>query len=136
MSRTHGLASTYVDGCRCDKCREAHRVRHAASRAALAARPRDQVPHGTSGGYDNWLCRCEKCTAAKKARNAASRRARKLQAHVVVTVALAGLAGGLVGADAAVIAHRGGHIARPAVVAPAPERHPSPVLVSTTGGTR
>lgn len=71
--RTHGLASTYRHGCRCDDCREAHRVAHAAQRAALAARPRAQVPHGTSGGYDNWLCRCEKCTAAKSVKNAARR---------------------------------------------------------------
>jgi hypothetical protein len=68
-------------------------------------------------------------------RPAPVRPAPRMRLHVAVTVALAGLAGGLVGADAAVIVHRGGHIARPAVDAPAPEPNPSPVLIAS-GGAR
>lgn len=66
----------YNDGCRCDQCRELHRARCAAIRAALAARPREDVPHGTLSGYRSWRCRCRPCTQA----NTAAGRARRLGA--------------------------------------------------------
>lgn len=68
------------------------------------------------------------------ARPAPRQQARRLQLHITVMAALAGLAARLVGADAAVIVHRHG-IARPAVVAPAPKPNLSPVLIAT-GGAR
>jgi hypothetical protein len=61
---THGLASTYTKGCRCPRCREAHRRRHKRLRDERAARARADasvVPHGTVGGYSNWDCRCDRC---------------------------------------------------------------------------
>lgn len=70
-------ASAYGAGCRCAECTELHRQRVAAVRADLAARPREDVPHGTSGGYSNWSCRCEPCTEAHTAELAAYRSARK-----------------------------------------------------------
>ena len=33
-------------------------------RAQYAARPREEVPHGTIGGYVNWSCRCTLCRIA------------------------------------------------------------------------
>jgi hypothetical protein len=68
----HHAASSYNTGCRCGECTEAHRVRCAAIRAELAARPREQVPHGKAG-YVNWRCRCGICTAANTERSAAWR---------------------------------------------------------------
>lgn len=61
-----GCPSSYRQGCRCDDCREQHTLRQRQIMAELAARPRDQVPHGT-GGYRNWGCRCEVCTMANSA---------------------------------------------------------------------
>jgi hypothetical protein len=62
--RRHPSVSAYHKGCRCEDCTRINRERNLAIRAALAARPRDEVPHGTYGGYCNWRCRCEACTAA------------------------------------------------------------------------
>jgi hypothetical protein len=59
----HGTPSAYNKGCHCDECRKQHRKRQAVIRARLAARPRDEVPHGMHG-YRNWGCRCEVCTTA------------------------------------------------------------------------
>jgi hypothetical protein len=61
--RTHPSVSAYKKGCRCDDCRRINRERNARIRAALYARPRDEVPHGW-GGYTNWGCRCGTCTQA------------------------------------------------------------------------
>jgi hypothetical protein len=68
MSRTHGLASTYRHGCRCEDCRTAHTIQAAAERARRAERSRDEVPHGTFGGYVNWACRCDPCSEANSAK--------------------------------------------------------------------
>lgn len=69
-----GCPSSYGKGCRCEDCRDKERQRHARVVAELAARPREQVPHGLNG-YDNWCCRCSICKAAKATAKADSRRA-------------------------------------------------------------
>jgi hypothetical protein len=74
--RKHPSPSAYNYGCHCDECKKVHRVRHAATRAALALRPRSEVPHGAFG-YTNWGCRCLVCTQANKDRCAAWRARRK-----------------------------------------------------------
>lgn len=66
---THGLPSTYWDGCRCDLCRDAHTSRVRQSRASRSAKKTTSpavVPHGLSG-YMNWACRCDICKAAHSA---------------------------------------------------------------------
>jgi hypothetical protein len=67
MSRHKPGPSAYNHGCRCAECTELHRLRHAAARVVLAARPRSEAPHGTTGGYCNWSCRCEACSEANAA---------------------------------------------------------------------
>lgn len=53
----------YKAGCRCDGCREAHRIYTAARRqAALAA---GTLSHGRSATYDAG-CRCDKCYEARR----------------------------------------------------------------------
>lgn len=140
MSRTHGNAATYRAGCRCDDCREANRVRSVAERARRAARSRDEVPHGTAGGYSNWGCRCERCTAANSAKCAAAYGRRKkaaaavqLRDGAVVIAVILGVTAGMCGTFAGIEAHR--HLTRPPAVqpAPAPRANPSPVLTSTGG---
>jgi hypothetical protein len=64
--RRHGTPNAYNKGCRCLECTEQHRLRCAAIRAKLAARPRSEVPHGMYG-YRNWGCRCQVCTEANTA---------------------------------------------------------------------
>lgn len=54
-------------GCRCDECREAHRLRIArrtAERRLELPKRVDQLPHGTRSTYSNWGCRCAACTEA------------------------------------------------------------------------
>lgn len=60
---THGKASTYRHGCRCDECRTEHTKQVARESAGRARRPVADVPHGLSG-YKNWGCRCEVCSHA------------------------------------------------------------------------
>lgn len=72
--RTHGLASAYRAGCRCEPCTKANSDFLRDKRAERAQRPADEVPHGLSG-YKNWLCRCEICKAAGSVDNA--RRSRR-----------------------------------------------------------
>lgn len=69
---THGKASTYRHGCRCDDCRSAHTDHCKRKRAERRSRPHEEIPHGL-GGYRNWNCRCEVCKAAKSEANAAYR---------------------------------------------------------------
>lgn len=70
-SRGHGEPLTYRGhggrrGCRCDQCREAHRVHTAAARAENAARglAPGHPAHGTRNGYDHYRCRCDQCVTA------------------------------------------------------------------------
>ena len=61
---SHG-ASAYRGGfCRCEVCREDHRVKTAASRKARLAEGR--ISHGTRSGYDAG-CRCDQCVARRRA---------------------------------------------------------------------
>lgn len=68
---THGLASTYRHGCRCELCRDANTDFCKQQRTERSNRPVDDIPHGLSG-YQNWDCRCEVCKAAKSEKNAAA----------------------------------------------------------------
>lgn len=72
--------AAYNGGCRCDDCRRTHRQRCARVTAALRARPREDVPHGTYGGYTNWGCRCEACTQAHNTAQLARTAARNQRA--------------------------------------------------------
>lgn len=65
----HG-ASRYHDGCRCEVCREGHRIRQKATRDAARWKEIPAHVHGTTHGYGYWECRCEACRAAKRASNA------------------------------------------------------------------
>ncbi len=63
MSTPHGTHSKYARGCRCNECREAHRVYTAARRkAALAA---GTLSHGRRSTFDAG-CRCPKCRATRQ----------------------------------------------------------------------
>lgn len=87
--RVHGLASSYIRGCRCDLCKDAarekraiHRKMRQAERVMVNGRlfaPNASV-HGTLGTYGNWGCRCEACTKAASAegRNRHAKQTRKL----------------------------------------------------------
>lgn len=71
---THGIRSTYVYGCRCEECTEAHRVYCAQRRwsGVLADKP-DDPRHGTPSGYTNYGCRCLACRQAYVPINAATK---------------------------------------------------------------
>ena len=71
----HGTDSHYGSGCRCDECREAHRVAAKARRDVRAADTRSgwlPVPHGTTNAYANYGCRCTACRDANRAARKAS----------------------------------------------------------------
>lgn len=59
----HGTLTGYSYGCRCDRCREARRIRRAEDKRKLLADPSDPR-HGTTTGYDCG-CRCDRCKQAK-----------------------------------------------------------------------
>lgn len=61
--------SAYRHGCRCKDCTRGNRESHARKAAGRAAR-REDVPHGTYGGYVNWGCRCPECLRMGSLRNA------------------------------------------------------------------
>ena len=65
----HG-ASQYRAGCRCEVCREGHRVNQERLRDAARWRPIPEHVHGTTHGYGYWDCRCDRCCEAKRASNA------------------------------------------------------------------
>jgi hypothetical protein len=60
----HGTNSKYQLGCRCDRCRTAHRVE---SRNRRGYKPRT-ITHGKPYAYRKG-CRCEICIAARLAEN-------------------------------------------------------------------
>lgn len=78
----HGDYRTYTQGCRCDACREAHRVHMVDRRAAWAADPSaaDRAGHGKKSTYRNYHCRCEPCTTANTADVTAYRARRRERA--------------------------------------------------------
>lgn len=63
---THGTASTYRNGCRCEPCRIANTKRTRQERQARRERLRvdpSLAPHGRYTTYENWGCRCDACSA-------------------------------------------------------------------------
>lgn len=83
---SHGYGP-YTNGCRCDVCREAARVRRHEQReryrpALQEARANgvvnivEGITHGING-WSNFMCRCIVCSAAKQVENL--RRSRKTQ---------------------------------------------------------
>jgi hypothetical protein len=86
---THGKASSYKNGCRCDACREAnrdwqraymHRTGRSRPRAVyIAERRANPPPHGTESRYTDRRCRCDECkrasATARRERRAADREA-------------------------------------------------------------
>lgn len=66
----HGTISAYTnDACRCNKCREAHRVyQYAALQRRIRRAKRDphilRGKHGKASTYSNYACRCIRCTRA------------------------------------------------------------------------
>lgn len=66
----HGIPSTYNAGCRCQPCRDAHKVRtlnrsQQRRKITEAGQMPATVQHGSSA-YKNWGCRCDICAAAHK----------------------------------------------------------------------
>jgi hypothetical protein len=75
----HGSLGAYAEGCRCERCKEAHDTqaeRDANSlkghEARYAERELDgdrwvhpRAEHGTANGYNNYGCRCAPCSAAQ-----------------------------------------------------------------------
>lgn len=83
----HGDHRTYIKGCRCSDCREAHRKRQAAQRADRAQDPAraDRAGHGKTSTYKNYGCRCRPCSKANSADVTAYRaRRRKKAAQAVI----------------------------------------------------
>lgn len=64
----HG-ASQYRAGCRCEVCRDGHRIHQQRLREAARWKEIPESVHGTANGYGYWDCRCEFCRAAKRAAN-------------------------------------------------------------------
>lgn len=77
-NQRHGHANTYKNGCRCDDCRNAHRIYQAAATKRRAADPTlaDRAGHGKAATYTNYACRCGLCRAAntKQVRGQRARR--------------------------------------------------------------
>lgn len=72
----HGTTNGYGNhGCRCDACREAHRINHrkymrrVKETGELAG---EQVQHGTAYRYDVG-CRCDECREAHNAKSRATK---------------------------------------------------------------
>jgi hypothetical protein len=57
----HGTANGYANlNCRCDRCKEANRITHAAYMQRVRADGRIVGKHGTDLAYDSG-CRCDEC---------------------------------------------------------------------------
>lgn len=69
----HGTVNGYGNrGCRCDRCRAAHRANHAEYMAKVrkskSLAQGDDIVHGTPYRYDVG-CRCDECRAAHNAKS-------------------------------------------------------------------
>lgn len=65
-----GTNTTYVAGCRCDKCRTAHNAYirdYRARKQAAGKKDPDLIPHGTHHGYVDYGCRCPECSEHHRA---------------------------------------------------------------------
>lgn len=76
--RAHGTVSRYYSGCRCDRCREAKRLRVAANRAKVRAAGYTTATHGSGSAYDAG-CRCAMCRGYR------SRKVRRETANTATT---------------------------------------------------
>lgn len=63
---SHGTASCYEGGCRCDPCTEVHTQDAYRRRKNRAALPPSEIPHGR-GGRSNYGCECAVCLEASRA---------------------------------------------------------------------
>lgn len=73
----HGTTNGYGNlGCRCDACREAHRINHRKYMDRMRAEGRTLGRHGTALSYDSG-CRCDDCREAHNAKSREYKRARK-----------------------------------------------------------
>jgi hypothetical protein len=73
----HGTTNGYGNlGCRCDACREAARVSHAAYMTRVRAEGRIVGGHGTTTAYDTG-CRCNRCREAHNAKSRAFKAKRR-----------------------------------------------------------
>lgn len=62
----HGTATSYTyRRCRCDPCRNAHRIAATRTRLATAVLEPADPRHGTVNGYTNYGCRCDPCKTAQ-----------------------------------------------------------------------
>lgn len=62
--RPCGTPASYRRGCRCEKCREAWRLKAEQYRRQLGVPPNPHyggLRHGTPSGYGYWGCRCAEC---------------------------------------------------------------------------
>lgn len=74
VTATHGKASTYSRGCRCDPCRVAMAAADRARRTERKSAGEQPPTHGVTG-YNKFGCRCDVCrTAAVKAVMASRKR--------------------------------------------------------------
>lgn len=73
----HGTQNGYGNlGCRCDRCKEANRLNHAAYMAKVRRTrhlAHGDVQHGTSYRYDVG-CRCDDCRGAHNAKSRETKR--------------------------------------------------------------
>lgn len=78
----HGHYITYAKGCRCDACRNAHRIDAAERRVRWSSNSvgADRAGHGKASTYRNYGCRCTACSAANSRANKEYRGRRRQRA--------------------------------------------------------
>lgn len=75
----HGTSNGYGNHyCRCDRCKEANRVAHAAYMDRVRAEGRIIGKHGTDLAYDSG-CRCDECRERHNEKSREYKRRRRLQ---------------------------------------------------------
>lgn len=73
----HGTDNAYGNlGCRCDPCKEAHRVYQLARGS--------RYPHGTAARYSLGGCRCDACKGARTAYARLTDRGLKVPSTIVI----------------------------------------------------
>ncbi|BBY59167.1 hypothetical protein [Mycolicibacterium sarraceniae] len=73
----HGTSNGYGNHfCRCDLCREANRISHAAYMKRIRDEGRLVGKHGTDLAYDSG-CRCDECSEAHNAKSREYKRRRR-----------------------------------------------------------
>lgn len=73
----HGTTNGYGNlGCRCDRCREAHRINHNAYMTRMRAQKRILGTHGSTLAYDTG-CRCDVCREAHNLKSREYKRHRR-----------------------------------------------------------